>query len=320
MSMRRHLRRRQLTKGRLTWFGEQIGEWSGEGLGEPEGATSPAVGDRRTSCRASANRASSPRRVIFSCRAPRNVLVGARPWVGTLYRVTRTTLMRVPMGSHSGPDGDVPGILRPRTIPRAFRHRASPILVLALLAWLAAACSSPGPNASPPSSTTTTPIPSSSPTTTTTNPLTATDAAILAGWRAAENAFYRASASPTGLTAAALPATMVNPELLLVKRGLAGDEHDGFIGRGPWDLGSPEVAAFDPSSGNPSTATVKSCIHDSQIVVNQQTGQPAPGLAGVSDWAGATSTMVLSDGIWKLSKQSAVAASTKEAACAGLGS
>ena len=30
-------------------------------------------------------------------------------------------------------------------------------------------------------------------------------------------------------------------QLLLVKRNLAGDEHDGFIGRGAWDSGSPTV-------------------------------------------------------------------------------
>lgn len=317
MPVRRNLRRRQLAKGQLSW----LGECAGEGPDEPAGGTSRAVGARLTAYRSCVIRACSPRRVIFGCPAPRIVLVRTRSRVGTLHRVTRTTLTRVPMGSHFGPGGDAPGILRPRTIPRALRHRASPLLVLALLALLAAACSSTGSNASPPSTTTSPPQrSSSSAATSTTNPNTAIDAAVLAGWRAAENAFYRATASPNGLTSPVLLATMVNPELLLVKRGLAGDEHDGFIGRGPWSLGSPEVAALDPKAGTATTATVTSCIHDTQIVVDQKTGQPAPGLAGVPDWAGATSTMVLVGGAWKLSKQSAVAASTKEAACAGLGS
>src|SRR5438105_12714990 len=99
---------------------------------------------------------------------------------------------------------------------------------------------------------------------------------------------------------------MVDPVLQLVKRNLAADEHEGFIGRGSPDLGSPRVVALGPTADRPTTATVVSCIHDTQILVKDTTGQPAPGPAGMPEWLGATSTMVLTDSGWKLSQQSAV--------------
>lgn len=137
-------------------------------------------------------------------------------------------------------------------------------------------------------------------------------------WRAAENAFFRAEASPRGLYSPALSATMTNPELLLVKKNLAGDEQEGFIGRGGWSLGSPSVVSLGPSHSQPTTAVVKSCIDGMQILVNEKTGKPASGVGGQTDWIGETSTMLRIGGAWKLSKQSAVANQDKAVACAGI--
>jgi hypothetical protein len=145
----------------------------------------------------------------------------------------------------------------------------------------------------------------------------AIDAAVLKAWRAAENAFYRAEASPTGSTDPALAATMVDPELELVERNLAANEAQGFIGTGSWDLGSPRVSALEPST-RPTKATVVSCIHDTAILVDEHTGRPVAGVAGTPDWLGATSTMELTSAGWKLSQQQAVGNASRAVACAGI--
>lgn len=155
-------------------------------------------------------------------------------------------------------------------------------------------------------------------TTTTTSPTSALDAAILKAWVAAETAFYKAEADPRGLFSPALPATMVDPELLMVKRNLAGQESEGFIGRGPWNLGTPRVVSLGPNESHPTTATVVSCIADTEILVNESTGQAAEGPNGTPDWLGETSTMVLSSGVWKLSQQSGVGNADRTVACGGI--
>lgn len=138
-------------------------------------------------------------------------------------------------------------------------------------------------------------IPSSS----TTDPTAPIKAAILKAWSAAETAFYQAEANPQGLDSPALAQTMANPELELVETNLAGQEAEGFIGHGTWNLGTPRVVSLGPTESDPVTATVVSCIDDTAILINEQTGQPATGPNGTPEWAGETSTMVLSQGSWK---------------------
>jgi len=161
-------------------------------------------------------------------------------------------------------------------------------------------------------------VPRATSTTTAADPMTATDSAVIDAWRAAQSAFYQAEANPRGLFSPALDQTMVNPELLLVKRNLAGNEHAGMVGEGPWDLGTPRVVQLGLSEAAPTSAVVVSCIHDSQVLVNQKTGQKASGLLGETGWIGARSTMTLSGGGWKLSQQSATINTNRTVACAGI--
>ncbi len=155
---------------------------------------------------------------------------------------------------------------------------------------------------------------------TSTDPAAAVDAAVIAAWRGAENAFYEAEADPQGLYSPTLAATIVNPELQMIKASLAGDETEGFIGKGSWNLGSPRVVSLGPTQSQPTTATVVSCIDDSAILWNEHTSQPASGAAGTPDWEGETSTMILTASGWKLSQQQAVANVTRSIACAGIAS
>jgi hypothetical protein len=137
---------------------------------------------------------------------------------------------------------------------------------------------------------------------------------IIKAWRAAENAFYRAGAQEEGADAA-LTSTMVDPELTLVRKNLATDKREGLIGRGRWNLGSPRVINVEPPE-SPRAAIVESCIDDTAILINRQTGLPVSGIDGMPDWIGATSTMVLTTSGWKLSQQSAVINSARGIACA----
>lgn len=144
-------------------------------------------------------------------------------------------------------------------------------------------------------------------------------AAVLSAWRAAENAIYRAGASRNGASSPILAATMVDPELTLVRTNLTNARTQGLIGRGTWNLGSPKVTSIQPSASDPRSATVQSCIDDSAILVSQSTGQPASGISGTAGWIGATSKMVFEGGrSWKLAHQSAVFNPDRSLACAGI--
>jgi hypothetical protein len=140
---------------------------------------------------------------------------------------------------------------------------------------------------------------------------------IIKAWRAAENAFYRAEAQVNGASSPSLAATMVDPELSLVRRNLQSNAAHELIGHGTWNLGTPSVVALQPNEPDPSSATVKSCIDDSAILVSRSTGEPVPGIGGMPDWEGETSIMVLSQGTWKLSSQSAVVNTLRTVACHG---
>lgn len=136
--------------------------------------------------------------------------------------------------------------------PSVLRHARSVFVCLALTgSVLLASCSS-----SPTSSR----LPGSA--SSTTDPTAATNNAVLSAWRAAETAFYQAEANPQGLYSPALPATMVDPELQLVKTNLGDQEAKGFIGHGTWNLGTPRVISLGPTETDPTTGTVVSCIDD----------------------------------------------------------
>lgn len=194
----------------------------------------------------------------------------------------------------------------PSRLPSSARRRPAAI-ALAVLASVLAGCSS-----SPAADRSTT-------TSATADPTAGVQAQILTAWRAAENAFYQAEADPNGVNSPALEATLTGQELELVKSNLATQESAGYLGQGSWDLGSPRVVSIGPTESDPTTATVTSCVHDTQILVNEHTGQPAPGPNGTPEWAGQTSTMLLIGGAWKLSQQSGVGNTNKQVACAGVG-
>lgn len=201
------------------------------------------------------------------------------------------------------------GIADARTGRSGCRYAALVPIALALASAVGlAACSSSSADSRPPASSSAT-----------TDPTAVVKKAVLTAWTAAETAFYQAEADPNGISSPALDATMTGHELGLVKGNLATQESEGLLGQGSWDLGSPRVVAIGPTENDPTTATVTSCVHDTQILVNEHTGQPAPGPNGTPEWAGQTSTMVLAGGTWKLSEQSGVGNANRQIACAGIG-
>ena len=152
--------------------------------------------------------------------------------------------------------------------------------------------------------------------TTTTDPLAGVDAEVVGDWRAAEDAFFRAEAEPDGARSADLEAGFTQPALAIVQQNLALQELEGTVGRGPWDLGRPAVVSVGPTESAPTEATVVSCIHDTQLLVDRATGVPVPGVLGTPDWAAATSQMVLTSGTWRVASQGFVIEQDKGAACA----
>ena len=121
--------------------------------------------------------------------------------------------------------------------------------------------------------------------------------AVISAWLAAEEAFHQAALTSDSADPG-LAATMVNPELSVVQSALSKQKELGEIARGPTYYGSPHVTGIGPSS-----ATVMSCVHGEEIVVNALTDVPVAGVLGQSDFELETSTMQLTPDGWKLASQ-----------------
>ena len=116
-------------------------------------------------------------------------------------------------------------------------------------------------------------------------------AAYRSGWTAFEHAL--ADANPEDPQ---LPAAMVDPELQQVKANLLADQQQGMVGRGTFTL-HPKVTALATTS-----ATVVDCAYSTAELVYQATGKPVPPVTPPEN-DGVTSTLVLTGGSWKVSKQ-----------------
>jgi hypothetical protein len=124
---------------------------------------------------------------------------------------------------------------------------------------------------------------------------TSAASAVLAGYRAAWSAFEGAlaDANPSD---PALAATMVDPQLQGVKANLLADQRQGIVGRGPTTL-HPKVTAVSAT-----TATVVDCAYSATELVYKATGKQVPPVSQPENDE-VTATLVLSDGTWKVSKQ-----------------
>jgi hypothetical protein len=147
----------------------------------------------------------------------------------------------------------------------------------------------PTTTSSAPASTTTTLVAPS--TTATTGPSTA----VIAGYRAASDAFEQAL-STADPNSAGLAATMVDPQLQSVKANLVADQRQGIVGRGSVTL-HPRVLSVSGS-----TATVVDCVYSTTELAYQATGKPVPPVTPPEN-DGIHATLVLSDGVWKVSMQ-----------------
>jgi len=119
--------------------------------------------------------------------------------------------------------------------------------------------------------------------------------AVLTGYRASWSAFEGALADANP-SAAALAATMVDPQLQGVQANLLADQRQGIVGRGPTTL-HPKVTAASAT-----TATVVDCVYSATELVYKATGKPVPPVTPPEN-DGVTATLVLSAGVWKVSKQ-----------------
>lgn len=89
---------------------------------------------------------------------------------------------------------------------------------------------------------------------------------------------------------------MVDPQLEGVKANLLADQRQGIVGRGPTTL-HPKVTAVSAT-----TATVVDCAYSETELVYKATGKPVPPVTP-PEHDGVTATLVLSGGVWKVSKQ-----------------
>ena len=183
-------------------------------------------------------------------------------------------------------------LTRRRGWPKSGRHAAVSVMVAAL-AMLLAACGGGSADAS--HSSTTTARSRSTTSASTASSRRTKETAVLAAYRAAWHAFEHAlaDANPSDPL---LAATMIDPQLQGVKANLLADQRQGIVGRGPTTL-HPKVASLSGS-----TATVVDCVHSATELVYVSTGKPVPPITPPEN-DGVTATLVLTNGVWKLQKQ-----------------
>jgi len=115
--------------------------------------------------------------------------------------------------------------------------------------------------------------------------------AYRAGWLAFESALADANPSDPDLSQ-----TMVNPELESVRANLVSDRRQGIVGEGKFTL-HPKISALSSSS-----ATVLDCAYSTAALVYEATGKPVLPITPPEN-DGVTSTLVINNGTWKVSKQ-----------------
>jgi hypothetical protein len=121
------------------------------------------------------------------------------------------------------------------------------------------------------------------------------DQTILAGWRAAQTAYFIAEEEPTGPDAnyAQLVENLLPPLLGRTQTLFASEASKHWLVRGPWALGSPRV-----ESSQVNLATVISCEAGGDVVIDPRTGHPVGGVLGEPEMVGVKSTMREVAGRW----------------------
>lgn len=168
--------------------------------------------------------------------------------------------------------------------------RVAALVGVASLSLLASACG--GSKGAAPPTTRGTSTTNTSLAGTTTDPAAP---AVLQAYRAASSAFVQALATANS-NDPALAATMIDPELVSVRANLVGDQQKGIVGRGAVTL-HPKLVSHSST-----TATVVDCLYSASELVYQATGKPVPPVTPPEN-DGVTATLVLTGGVWKLSKQ-----------------
>ena len=158
-------------------------------------------------------------------------------------------------------------------------------LVLAS-ALVLAACGTPAGQSSTGKPTPTTTLPSSA---------DRANAAVLAAYRSATQAFVHAGVTMNP-NDPLLPATMTGQELSTVKKNLLVDQAGGLIAKGDITLTDPHVVSNDGG-----VALVRDCQYSAILLVYAKTGQGAPGVANGPQNIAVTATVTLTEGAWKVS-------------------
>lgn len=133
----------------------------------------------------------------------------------------------------------------------------------------------------------------------------ASDAAIIAGWKTALNAFDTAERTGNWLSSA-LPATYAQPLLRNVQDNLRLESADNEAARGRDRILTATVAVVARDS-----ASLIACVQGDEIIVDSATGQAVPGVLGQSGLERFNATFIRLSTAWKVETQT-----ISEGACA----
>jgi len=129
-------------------------------------------------------------------------------------------------------------------------------------------------------------------------PNSATDAAVIAGWKAALNAVDSA-ARTANAKSPALEATHVQPQLGVVETNLEKEHAADEVATGADRVLSVNVTRLEGTQ-----ASIVACVNGDEIVIDAGTHQPAPGLLGQTGFEEIVATMLKTVGTWKVERQS----------------
>jgi hypothetical protein len=179
---------------------------------------------------------------------------------------------------------------------RQGRHAGAATVIAALVVGMGALAGCSGsPDAADSHNTISSIAPATTSPASTSSTTTSQAAAVLAAYRASWTAFEQALADANP-NAPALAATMIDPQLQGVKANLLSDQIHGMIGQGTFTL-HPRITSLTAT-----TATVVDCAYSTAELVYKTTGKPVPPITPPEN-DGVTSTLVLTDGAWKVYKQ-----------------
>lgn len=128
----------------------------------------------------------------------------------------------------------------------------------------------------------------------------ATDASVIAGWKAALNAVDTAARTGDAMSVN-VAKTHVEPEFSIVKSNLESERAADAVA-----IGHDRILSVEVEKLSGMHATVIACVNGGEIIVNALTHDPVAGVLGQAGFESFMSILLKTRGGWKVERQTVV--------------